>query len=46
MQRTLCYHTFLLSIGETLADVRADMEALHRQTIVVPVLTVLSVLLQ
>ena len=40
-------YTFLLLIGrKTLADVRADMEALHRQTVVVPVLTVISVLLQ
>ena len=40
------YYIFLLSTDGTLAAVRADMEALHRQTIVVPVLAVLSILLQ
>ena len=42
----LAYYTFLLSTDGTLADVRADMEALHLQTVVVPVLSILFVLLQ
>jgi hypothetical protein len=43
----LDYYTFLLSTGGTLTDVRADMEALHLQTVVVPVLSsIFSILLQ
>jgi hypothetical protein len=42
----LNYYTFLLSTGGTLAAVRADMEALHLQNVVVPVLSSISILLQ
>jgi hypothetical protein len=42
----LDYYTFLLATDGTLTDVRADMEALHIQTVVVPVLSIISVLLQ
>jgi hypothetical protein len=42
----LNHYTFLLSTDGTLADVRADMEALHLETVVVPVLSSLSILLQ
>ena len=34
----LDYYTFLLSTDGTLADVRADMQELHLQTVVLPVL--------
>lgn len=40
----LDYYTFLLSTDGTLADVRADMEALRLQTVVLPVLIAVSVL--
>ena len=42
----LADYTFLLSTDGTLADVRADMEALHLQTVVLPTLIATSGLLQ
>ena len=42
----LGYYIFLLSTDGTLADVRADMEALHLQTVVLPVLITVSLILQ
>jgi hypothetical protein len=40
----LDYYTFLLSTDGTLVDVRADTEALHLQTVVLPVLIAVSIL--
>jgi hypothetical protein len=40
----LDYYTFLLSTDGTLADVRADMEALHLQMVVLPVLIAVSLI--
>jgi hypothetical protein len=42
----LDYYIFHLATAGTLADVRVDMAALHLQTVILPVLTAISLILQ